>query len=608
MNKNLLRKINAFAVTGILIFTYSCRSNDTDHNLSENAMLQGISFNLINADFETDHNALQASVNNSGIAKALVNKQEIQSGPFNITAELASEISPVKIPTQASTVINSVADKLGSISNPVKYVVVVYKQDGTYLGQELGDASNPNQKMFGSLNLVGNQKYTFVTYSLGATTAPPAAPTTNLNVATLGLGIFTGGTSGSDLMFAINEDVLLTGGNTPLDVHLKHKFSKITISMDASDATGLYGQPNYIKGGYPLASESGAGATATISSFYTGCSVRFKNGNTTGIVTGGSPGTISVGGIKAAVGNEKVLIINTGSETGYKGTITLPTGAVVIGNDKNSAPVSINIDGTAGAGLEPGKAYTLKLKFNSDRYTDANNVTKANGDYVVIAGYRWDRYNVGVAAGEKISISNNYNPETPLNATYSAKQHGAKFQWGAKVNETNRYISQSADQVTSGSVPWLSTQVKTSDAWNLGTETTPIKNTFNDPCQTGYRVPTENEYSILNSATSFEQKGTWNNSPANYDARLTLTSKKGQYQITFPAAGYREEFDPGAGSLQERGLTVVYWSSRNWGVPNPQTGSAYYYFPDTGLAKGYWFEYNASHYVQRGAPVRCIQE
>lgn len=57
-------------------------------------------------------------------------------------------------------------------------------------------------------------------------------------MAELNINGLTGIETDSDLMFAINENVILSGSNTPLDVHLKHKFTKITISIDNSDATG----------------------------------------------------------------------------------------------------------------------------------------------------------------------------------------------------------------------------------------------------------------------------------------------------------------------------------------------------------------------------------
>ena len=84
----------------------------------------------------------------------------------------------------------------------------------------------------------------------------------------------------------------------------------------------------------------------------------------------------------------------------YTGTITLPANSIVIGKDSNAQPlVIININGS-GTGLMPGYAYTLKLKFNSDRYVDASGVTKTQGEsdalYAVIGGYKWDRYNLGV--------------------------------------------------------------------------------------------------------------------------------------------------------------------------------------------------------------------
>ena len=92
-----------------------------------------------------------------------------------------------------------------------------------------------------------------------------------------------------------------------------------------------------------------------------------------GAVTGTSSlGTSTANGIKTT---GQSFIINTGAVSNYTGTITLPANSIVIGKDSNAQPLVININGS-GTGLMPGYAYTLKLKFNSDRYVDASGVTK----------------------------------------------------------------------------------------------------------------------------------------------------------------------------------------------------------------------------------------
>lgn len=610
-----LKDIFLLVLVGILALNYSCKRNgDIAHDGVEG---NGVRINLIDDDFDSNAISLKGSTekkteinnNNSGI----VSLQKMSSGPFEITAELALDGLSTAIKASNSNKINKMADKLGGVGKPIKYVVVVYKPDGTYLGQEVGDASNPDQKMFASLNLPANQHYTFVTYSLGATTAPPMAPTTNLNVATVGFGVFTGDVNGSDLMFAINENVLLTAGNTALDVHLKHQFSKITISIDDSDASGIYGQPSYTKGGYPLVSETTLeGARGTIANFYSGCSIRFKNGTVFGKITGSSPSSITFGGIKAAAGNEKIMIINTGAEAAYKGSITFAAGEIQIGKDKNVAPVSINIDGTAGYGLQPGKAYTLKLKFNSDRYALSNGNSAVNGSYVFIAGYGWDRYNVGVT--DRNPGTN--NPDVP-----TAQNQGAKYQWGFPTGTLNRYISQ-ANDITNGNTPyWIEDvtpggfdPVSPANAWNLGTADNPIKNTVKDPCQSGYRVNSTAEIARLIKFSSQSNIGTWlsdwniGDSNNNFTAGKVFTSKKSlDIKVTFPIAGTRDT------KAAYRSYVGNYWTLNPYVENGRQSSSSQYLELSNSMSRFYGMAndpYGGDVMREQtvGMSVRCIKE
>ncbi|WP_260119023.1 fimbrillin family protein [Elizabethkingia anophelis] len=517
------KALNILPIAAFLFITNSCRSHDTDNNLNKETLANGISFNLINDDFNNEENGLKsvASLNGTNANKANILNQNFTSGPFDITTELSLKTSALGTFAQANTKFNTVADKLGgpTNTNAIKYVVVVYKPDGTYLGQEVGDASTPNQKMFGNLNLIGNQPYTFVTYSLGSTTPPPSAPTTNLNMAELNINGLTGSETDSDLMFAINENVILSGSNTPLDVHLKHKFTKITISIDNSDATGT------VKGGYPLASESSTGATGIISDFYTDCSIRFKDGMKIGAVTGTSSlGTSTANGIKTT---GQSFIINTGAMSNYTGTITLPANSIVIGKDSNAQPLVININGS-GTGLMPGYAYTLKLKFNSDRYVDASGVTKTQGEsdalYAVIGGYKWDRYNLGV-------VNRNPTLNNPDQIPSIQDLHGGYYQFGNK-----QPIADAASTTNYKNINWNGNPAA-NNSWDA--------NSPNNPCFPGYKVPTEAELKILLNNTSQKIIGNTTSNTFgqmnNYSAAGVYTSKKNQnVRLSIPISGYAD--------------------------------------------------------------------
>jgi hypothetical protein len=85
---------------------------------------------------------------------------------------------------------------------------------------------------------------------------------------------------------------------------------------------------------------------------------------------------------------------------------------------------------------------------------------------------------------------------------------------------------------------WLSTQDDV--RWKTGSEIEPVKTT-NDPCPTGYRIPTETE--LNNERSSW----TVNTSVGAINSPLKL-----------PRAGYRHGSN---GALLNVGTTGYYWSS-----------------------------------------------
>ena len=91
--------------------------------------------------------------------------------------------------------------------------------------------------------------------------------------------------------------------------------------------------------------------------------------------------------------------------------------------------------------------------------------------------------------------------------------------------------------------------------WNLGTESAPIKNTDNDPCPDGWRIPTWSEFIELAAHHSditideFDQKGFWLSGPCSY--------AEGLPQVFFPLPGAYDVFAKG----EYRDIYGYYWSS-----------------------------------------------
>lgn len=548
-----------FFCTG-LFFIIACRS-EQQNNSPENT--NSISFNIDINDFgEVDINqqaSTKAGFNNSDS----VNRQELRSGPFSIVSELS--VSPPDLKK------NVAISPRSFIGNNVKIRIVAYiSGTGEYADQLVTTVAGSKQKLF---NLSGGRKYTFVTYSFNNTTDPPQAPVTNLNQAKLNITGLNGKEVGTDFLYAVNPDVMLSGGNTTISINLKHMFSRIFISVDDSDVTGTPGQPGYVKGGYALENNTTGGFTGSIQDFYVSGNINLKDAS----ITEGVNQALPVPNITTTVpATGSGIIINTGRKMDYRSRLIIPQGAIAIGHDTNNSPVSIAINGANNSGLQPGKSYTLKLKFNSDRYANANGKTeiKETARYAVIHGFRWDRFNVGVT---------NLNPVLNDPDEPSAESHGAKYMFGARTNELNHYISQEEDETNNRVMEWNGSS---ENRWNMSTNinANPIKDLVNDPCVAGYRVATNREYDILVINTNSKIIGT---SPGLSYARQFFSKKSPDIWLTFPAAGFRgSSVGAEPGQIIGRGRGLYYWTAN--GTFN-------------GLIIG-----NAQ--ISNGYSVRCIQE
>ena len=197
------------------------------------------------------------------------------------------------------------------------------------------------------------------------------------------------------------------------------------------------------------------------------------------------------------------------------------------------------------------------------------------------------------------------DPHTPV-----VGLQGAYIQWGkrgpnttgdstldwqtAANNGSNGFaaaptVSAANDAVITG---WSGTAA-TNDSWNV-TENTPVKVTANDPCPTGYRVPTRNEWTAVNTNNTSSRTGTFNNSATNYGVALHYGPDTITKLLTLPAAGYRTST---TGALNSRGTTGRYWSSTE------SSSNAYsLYFSSSNVIPA------SSNPRSRGFSVRCIAE
>ncbi|CAA7194931.1 hypothetical protein [Chryseobacterium potabilaquae] len=212
--------------------------------------------------------------------------------------------------------------------------------------------------------------------------------------------------------------------------------------------------------------------------------------------------------------------------------------------------------------------------------------TPINPDEVVMCGSSkvWKKSNVGA------------DPSNPDNPTVNSI--GNYYQWGrSAVRGTGNDLGPQPGWNDSNAIP--------DNAWNVGSEGLPSKNFANDPCPSGFRVPTSTEFNILINNNTPSRIGTWATDPSTFiyqGAALVLTCPSTNNHITFPASGVRRRSGGSLnGQIYDLGVGAHYFSS------TPAFGGAIdhayglYFTQTTGSISNGMFRSN-------GSPIRCISE
>ncbi|OPC24853.1 hypothetical protein BAX95_04025 [Elizabethkingia meningoseptica] len=486
----------------------SCRSAEHD-NIITGGGIAVVKINLLGTEYaNSDKPAKVASINQKGAMVDSVQRYNVLVSPSSfISAELAPATA---LNTVASTSknLNTMAAVPGNlIGTGVKFRAIAYRQgDGsyqTYQDYTIGESVQP-------MMLDGGEKYDIIAYSYGSSVLPEISTgeMTSLSQAQIGYD-----DNNKDLMYQKIEGFTPDGNNpnNKLDIKLRHKLSQITTVInsyigDITEISWANLRPHHPEGVLSL-------STGIMSRTYESDERLNFSGTFPTTRATSDPLLINAdtGGNLTGLFSASLTVNNIGK------TISLPNSFKITPEYKNNLTINLR---KCGAYLGPN--------------TDPANFKE------------FMCQNLGATEG--------IDPFSP-----EAGNHGAKYQWGANTNEAGRYISQADDQSNSGSISGWNSTPKPDGSWIDSSKT------GNDPCPSGYRVPTMAQWQAVIDNNNIERVGSWSND-GNYTTALYFRNPSNIRTLMLPAAGYRRYAN---GTLRNRGSDGNYWSS------SEATSSAY---------------------------------
>ncbi|WP_454059232.1 hypothetical protein [Elizabethkingia ursingii] len=546
-----IQKGNSLLIAATFLSLVSCRTSETESNNLAVGTTAQIKVNFLGTAFKDNDAASGAQASIAGKALSSGNPKE-QSRSILITPSTAMTVglSPVsssgKVSAQAGLK-NTMAVVSGDpLTNGVKFRLIAYKtSDGSYQSYQdytIGQAAP-------TITLDNGVAYTIVAYSYGTSSLPPisSGETGNISSAQIGYDNLS-----RDLMYQ-KQAYTPSASNTTLNLTLMHQLSQITTNV----TTNIGALNNVIN------------AVLT---------PHFSNGTfalNTGVMSG-----------RTTSAPQSIVFNQNDFPAAVNTTVSAPAVLVNSSTTANGASFSadVNIGGTT-------KNINFANAFDITPGTLNNlNVSIAKcGAWMDAAHTQWKEFmcqNLGATAG--------INPFSPV-----AGNHGAKIQWGHNMAGTNGvyFVSQAYDQnpANTGTIGAWSQTDAANGAWNSGTETNPVKNTANDPCPSGYRVPTRTEWQAVIDNNSIERTdtSTWSTTSTNYSSALYITNPQGVRTLMLPAAGFRLNT---GGTLYNRGYDGSYWSSG--GATSNASGL---YFNSSSVSVS-----NGSR--TNGISVRCVAE
>ncbi|MDE6482352.1 MAG: hypothetical protein K2L01_01100, partial [Rikenellaceae bacterium] len=227
----------------------------------------------------------------------------------------------------------------------------------------------------------------------------------------------------------------------------------------------------------------------------------------------------------------------------------------------SGSTVTVSVSANSDIASRSATVYVTYLSSRSQTFT----VTQGPAT-VTIGGVQWAVYNVGDPGSCVSSLPSS------LSTTRSAS-HGKFYQWNRKVA-----------WATTGSV----------SGWNTATPSGSTWETANNPCPSGFVVPTKAQWDALISATNQTNGGGWSSS--DYGYKIFTDKTNSANKLEFPAVGLRST--DSAGTLGNAGTWGYYWSSTQY----DSTFAYFMYFNSGGVNANY--DYDKPY----GFSVRCVRQ